>query len=78
MPYNFWLFLMLKTAFRGVRFTTNVNVQTTVQKALKAIPAKEFEKTMMQKWQEQMQGCIIKSGKHFEKVSVDGNVTDTE
>ncbi len=51
-------------ALRGVRFVTAAEVWTTVQKALRAIPAEEFKKTMTQKWQERMQECIINRRKY--------------
>ncbi len=41
-------------ALHGVWFATDAAVQSAVQKALRAICAKEFEKTMRQKWQEQI------------------------
>ncbi len=51
-------------ALRGVRFVIYAEVWTAVQKALWAMPAKELEKTIMQKWQEQMQECILNCGKY--------------
>ncbi len=47
-----------------VRFAMDAEVHTAVQKAFWAIPAEEFEKTMMQKWQERMQKCIFNRSKY--------------
>ncbi len=69
---------MLKKALLGVRFATDAAVRLAVQKMLHAIPAKDFEKAMTQKWQERMQEYIINHRIYFEKVSIDRNVTDTD
>ncbi len=61
-----------------MRFATDGEVRAAVLKVLRAIPAEEFEKIMTPKWQEQMQECVINSGKYFEKVPVDGNVPDID
>ncbi len=48
-------------ALHGVRFATDVEDWTAVQKALRAIPAEEFEKIRTPKWQE----CIINCEKYY-------------
>ncbi len=54
IPCDFWLFSLLMRALCGVRFATDAEVRTSVQKNLKEIPVKEFKTIMMKKWQERM------------------------
>ncbi len=53
---------------RSARFTMDAEVLTAVQKVLWVIPAMEFEKTMTQKWQEQILECIINHKKYWKGV----------
>ncbi len=72
------MFPFLKRALRGVRFATDAEVRTSVQKILKEIPSEEFKKTPMVKWQKRVHQCIQQNGKYFKKVlAVDENVSDS-
>ncbi len=56
------------TTLYSMRFATDAEVRNAVQKVLRLIPAEEFEKTTMQKWQEQIQECIINHRKYLKGV----------
>jgi hypothetical protein len=49
-PYNFWLFLKIKSALKGRRFQDTEDILKNMTIALKAIPQQEFQ-NCFQQWQ---------------------------
>ncbi len=55
---NYWMFPTSKYKLHKDRFELDHKVRARVQNFLKSLPQKEFEKTILRKWSEQMRNCI--------------------
>ncbi len=64
-PCDFWLFLLLKAALWGTRFSTDEQVVVVAHTAFNTIDASEFAK-MWVKWRKHWDKCIALSGRYFE------------
>ena len=66
-PCDYWLFPTLKKHLRGKRFESIFEIQRAVQNFFNTIPSHEFEKTILQKWEERLKLCVKNDGRYFEK-----------
>ncbi len=66
-PYDYWLFLRLKTALRGCWFEKDSELLNAIQTFLNAIPKAYFQKTFLQHWEQQLWDCTASIGRYFEK-----------
>ena len=69
---NIWLFPKLKRLLRGHRFDTIEEIQAESKKALKAIPAIEFNKCF-DDCEKHWLKCIISRGDYFEGDEIDSD-----
>jgi len=66
-PCDFWLFPALKTELRGYQFCSNAAATAACTIIFSRWLKEEFRKTMLVKWSERWQECILHEGRYFEK-----------
>ena len=64
-PCDFFLFPQLKNHLKGRHFGTLDNIQKSVTKQLKVIPAEAFQHCYEQ-WKQRLRRCVAAQGNHFE------------
>jgi hypothetical protein len=64
-PCDFWLFLKLKTALKGHRFSDITDIQGHATTILRSIPEEELQKCFEQ-WKHRLTKCIDAQGDYFE------------
>ncbi len=64
-PSDFWLFDHLKELLRGIRFESVKAIRMEVARAVRSIPASEYQK-YFESWKWRMHRCIAAAGEYFE------------
>ncbi len=64
-PSDFWLFDDLKELLRGIRLESVEAIRTEAARALRSIPASEYQKCF-ESWKRRMHRCIGAAGEYFE------------
>ncbi len=62
---DFWLFDHLKELLWGIRFESVEAIWTEAARALRSIPASEYQKCF-ESWKRRMHRCIAAAGEYFE------------